>query len=168
MEKILLAINGITPDKKVFGYALNLCQSIKAELSVLQVISPRHYRRYLKKIREKAAYARAYIEGSMVAATFAESGDYETARTLMAHALKDLNDLLPESDKAGIRYQVTMKTGDPGQEIVQFVNAHSDVVLAIYDAVQEEDALGKVSGLRKPLHRKIKENLSVPLVVVHQ
>ncbi|MFC1896239.1 universal stress protein [Thermodesulfobacteriota bacterium] len=167
MEKILLAINGIRPDKRAFQYAVELCQGIKAELRVLQVVRPRHYRGYLGKVREKAIRARGFIEGSMTAATFAEAGDHETARGMMVEAMKNLNHLLPESEKAGIRYHVTMKAGDPGTEIVHFVKAHRDVVLTIYDAVQEDNQNAlKGPGQKEFSVRKIRENLSVPLVVM--
>ena len=72
MQKVLLAIDGINPDRKVFEYAVQLCQRIKADLSVFQVINPRRYKEYLKTIRKRADNARKYIEGAMVAATFAE------------------------------------------------------------------------------------------------
>ena len=38
MEKVLLAIDGIYPNRKILEYAVDLCKRIKAELNILQVI----------------------------------------------------------------------------------------------------------------------------------
>ena len=102
MQKVLLAIDGISPDHKIFDYAVQLCKRIKAELSVFQVINPRKYNEYLKTIRKSAGFARKYFENTMVAATFAEAGEHETAKEIMSAALENINRLLPESEKAGV------------------------------------------------------------------
>ncbi len=86
MEKVLLAVDGIDHDRIVFNYAIELCKRIKAELNVFQIIRPKNYSKYIKKIRQQADLARTYIEGSMVAATFAEAGEHETAIDIMAEA----------------------------------------------------------------------------------
>ncbi|MBW2197633.1 MAG: universal stress protein, partial [Deltaproteobacteria bacterium] len=52
MEKVLLAIDGMTPDRKAFRYAIALCKRIRAELSIFQIIRPQYYREYKKKIRK--------------------------------------------------------------------------------------------------------------------
>ena len=102
MKKILLAINGVKPERRAFSYAVQLCKRVQADLNVLQVIKPVNLEKYLKKIRKKTSYARKYIESSLVAATFAEAGEHDTASDLMSEAVKNINQLLPESEKAGI------------------------------------------------------------------
>ncbi len=160
MQKVLLAIDGINPDRRVFDYAVQLCKRIKAELSVFQIINPRRYREYLKTVRKRADNTRKYIEGAMVAATFAETGEHETAREIMSKALENTNRLLPESEKAGVRCHFAVKTGSPAKEIINYVNAHRDVVLTIYDSsFEDRDGTRGVPG-------KIKQKLAVPLVVV--
>ena len=166
MEKVLLAIDGITPDRKVFRYAVQLCKRIKADLNVLQIIRPRNYTKYIKKIRERTNYARNYFEGSMIAATFAEAGEHDTANAMMSEARRNINKLLPESEKAGIQYQLTMKSGDPNKEIIEYVNAHRDVVLTIYDASLEDRKGTRGVKKQQGVPRKIKQKLAVPLVVV--
>ena len=52
MKKILLAVDGISPDPKAFRYAVELCKRIKAELNVFQIIDPGKYSEYLKKMRK--------------------------------------------------------------------------------------------------------------------
>jgi len=165
MEKVLLAIDGITPDRKVFGYAVQLCKRIKADLNVLQIIRPRNYTKYIKKIRERTNYARNYFEGSMIAATFAEAGEHDTANAIMAEARRNINKLLPESEKAGIQYQLTMKSGDPNKEIIEYVNAHRDVVLTIYDTSQKGHHETGIGKRNRPMAREMRQMLSVPLVV---
>ncbi|MBQ0729734.1 MAG: diguanylate cyclase, partial [Oleispira antarctica] len=46
-----------------------------------------------KKIRNKGLLARTFVEGSMVAATFAEAGEHETALDMMAETSKKIRDL---------------------------------------------------------------------------
>ncbi len=160
MQKVLLAIDGINPDRRVFDYAVQLCKRIKAELSVFQIINPRRYKEYLKTVRKRADNARKYIEGAMVAVTFAETGEHETAREIMSKALENINRLLPESEKAGVQCHFAVKTGNPAKEIINYVNAHRDVVLTIYDSsFEDRDGTQGVPG-------KIKQKLAVPLVVV--
>jgi len=166
MQKVLLAIDGISPDHKIFDYAVQLCKRIKAELSVFQVINPRKYNEYLKTIRKRAGFARKYFESTMVAATFAEAGEHETAKEIMSTALENINRLLPESEKAGVQCHFAVKTGNPAKEIINYVNVHRDVVLTIYDASLEDRKGTRGVKKQQGVPRKIKQKLAVPLVVV--
>jgi len=101
----------------------------------------------------------------MVAATFAEAGEHETALDMMAEASKQIEQLLQESEKAGVHCRFSIKSGDPEKEIIEYVNDHRDVILTIYDAY---DVKGTVDIPEKKITlAKIKRNLSVPLVTVH-
>ena len=166
MQKVLLAIDGINPDRKIFDYAVQLCRRIKAELNVFQVINPRKYSEYLKTIRKRADNARKYFEGTMVAATFAEAGEHETAREIMSKALENINRLLPESEKAGVQCHFAVKTGNPAKEIINYVNAHRDVVLTIYDSSLEDRKEARGVKKQQGVPREIKQQLAVPLVIV--
>jgi nucleotide-binding universal stress UspA family protein len=165
MKRVLLTIDGMTPNQKAFDYAVSLCKRIKAELSIFQIINPRYHRKYMKKIRKNALLAKKIVEGAMVAATFAEAGERETALDIMNEASKQIEHLLQESEKAGIRCHFSITSGNPGQEIVEYVNGHRDVILTIYDVfgpVGPVDSFEKKSTLAK-----IKKDLSVPVVTVH-
>ncbi|MBW1752449.1 MAG: universal stress protein [Deltaproteobacteria bacterium] len=166
MQKVLLAIDGISPDHKIFDYAVQLCRRIKAELNVFQVINPRKYSEYLKTIRKRAGNARKYFESTMVAATFAEAGEHETAKEIMSTALENINRLLPESEKAGVRCHFAVKTGNPAKEIINYVNGHRDVVLTIYDSSLEDRKGTRGVKKQQGVPRKIKQQLAVPLVIV--
>ena len=65
MEKVLLAIDGITPDEKAFYYAVELCSRIKAELNVLQIIRSQNANNLLDKAITKAKHAKLFFEGTM-------------------------------------------------------------------------------------------------------
>ena len=166
MQKVLLAIDGISPDHKIFDYAVQLCKRITAELSVFQVINPRKHSEYLKTIRKRAGFARKYFEGAMVAATFAEAGEHETAKEIMSTALENINRLLPESEKAGVQCHFDVKTGNPAKEVIKYVNAHRDVVLTIYDSSLEDRKETRGVKKQQGVPLKIKQQLAVPLVVV--
>ena len=167
MKKVLLAIDGITPDRKVFHYAIQLCKRIKAELNVFQIINPRNYGEYLKKIRKGAGNARSYFESSMVAATFAEAGEHETAGEIMSAALKNYNRLLPELEKEGVQCHFSMKSGAPDKEIIDYVNAHRNIVVAIYDEAGHENDKPKMTQKKKTTPGRIRHKLAVPLVVIN-
>jgi nucleotide-binding universal stress UspA family protein len=166
MKKVLLAIDGRHPDRRVFDYAVQLCGRIKAELNVLQIINPKRYGRYLKIGRERSRQAGKYFSDSFTAAAFAEAGEHETAEAMMNEAMKDLRRLLPESEKAGISCRLMMKSGDAVQEIPRYVNEHKGVVLTIYDAADEGQPRSDRSKIESSAARKIMQELSVPLVVV--
>lgn len=166
MQKVLLAVDGIKPTEKAFRYAVELCQRLCAELRVVQVIRPGQYNEYLKKIRKGAHRAKRFVENSMMAATFAEAGEHEMAKEIMARARKNIKQLLPESERAGISCHLTMASGRPGKEIIRYVNEHRDVVLMIYDTAPEENSACGISAEEGDGPSEIKQHLSIPLVVM--
>ena len=165
MKKVLLTIDGMTPDQKAFHYAVSLCKRISAELSIFQVIRPRHYRKYMNKIRKNALIAKKMVESSMVAATFAEAGEHDTALDMMAEGSKQIEHLLQESEKEGVHCRFSMTSGNPEKEIVDYVNGHRDVILTIYDALGDSGTVNLFE--KKNTLSKIKRDLSVPLVTVN-
>lgn len=167
MKKVLLAIDGITPDRKTFRYAVELCKRIKAELKVFQIIQPQNYGKYLKEMRQKTDHARMYIQGSMVAAAFAEAGEHESAKEIMAEASEQIKRLLSESQKEGVHCHFSMKRGSPEKEIVDYVNHHRDVVLTIYNSSAEDVERTGILSKKKKAITIIKEKLAVPLVVAN-
>jgi nucleotide-binding universal stress UspA family protein len=168
MKKVLLTIEGMTPDQKAFQYAVDLCKRIRAELDIFQIIRPRYYGDYMKKFRKKTLIARKFVQGSMMAATFAEAGEHETALDIIAEASKQIKQFLSESEKAGVQCHFSMASGNPEKEIISYVNDHRDVVLTIYDASDQN--ISRTTGIskKKTSLAKIKKNLSIPLVTVHR
>jgi nucleotide-binding universal stress UspA family protein len=165
MKKVLLTIDGMTPDQKAFDYAVSLCQRIKAELSIFQVISSRYYHKYMKRIRKNVLLSKKIVESAMVAATFAEAGEHETALDIMTEASSQIEHLLQASEKAGIHCRFSITSGNPGKEIVKYVNDHRDVILTIYDAFGRSGTVDIFE--KKSTLAKIKRDLSVPVVTVH-
>jgi nucleotide-binding universal stress UspA family protein len=166
MEKVLLAIDGISPSKQILQYAVQLSQRIRAQLNVLEIITPESSKEYVSKVRRVVNHTKRYFEGSMVAATFAEAGEQEMAKELMEQALENLNQLLPESEKPGKACQLTLKQGHFPVEILKYVKTHRDVVLAICDGTRGKDITTPVSTKETPIPREIIQNLSIPLVVI--
>ena len=166
MSKILLAIDSITPSRKVFQYALQLCQWMKAEMDILQIINPRNYRNHLAKTRKKADNTRRYLQSVFAAAAFAEANEHEIARDIMADAKENINRLLPDSGKAGIKYRLICKSGDPEKEITDYVEAHRDIALAIYDEGHEESGEAE-AGLEGENRLSFFKKLKIPVVFLH-
>jgi nucleotide-binding universal stress UspA family protein len=166
MEKVLLAIDGIKPTRKAFRQAVQLCQRLRTELNVLQIIRTRRCKGYIKKVHRRMEGVKKYLEGSMMAVTFAEAGEHETADQLMVEARKNLNELLPESERAGVPFHLTLKCGVPDEEIIHYVQKNRDVVLTIYDEGRDTDPERASKPRRPVIPRQIRQNLATPLVVV--
>ena len=166
MERVLLAGDGMKPSRKALRFAVDLCKALKVSLSVLQVIDYSQYGKYLKKLRNSSVRVRCLFEGSMMAATFAEAGEHDTGSELMALARKNATDLLREFEGSGIQYSLDVKFGEPSREIVSYVSQHREVAVAIYDASAEDNGEPDRS-FAKQTFKRIKERVSVPLVVMH-
>ena len=166
MKKVLLAIDGMAPDKKAFHYAVQFCRRTKADLNVLQVVSPKSSGRHSEKARKSEKPVKRYLEGSFMAVAFAEAGEHETAEALMSEALRNLKQLLPESEKEGVRYHLTMKAGSLKHEIFRYLKEHRDVVLTIYDAHQRKGTDRGFARRYGSVPQEIQQALSTPLVVI--
>ena len=168
MEKILLAIDGIAPDRSTFSYAVALCKRMRAGLDVLQILGPYSFRKYLKRVKKGARHASSLFEDAMVSATFAEAGQHDFAEQLKTRASENLNRLIPEAERDDIDYHLVLKSGNPNEEIVRYVYDHRDVVLTIYDASGTKDEQGGASGEKKDAARQIGQKLSTPLVIMRE
>lgn len=164
MEKVLLAIDGITPDKKAFNYAVELCMRIRAELQVLHIVNPQKITGCLELVKNTVSQVGQFFEDSMMAVTFAEAGEHDTADALMSEALKNIKKLLPESEKAGVPCHLTMTSGNAREEIVSFVRENKDVVIAVYDTMNDE--LESSARKKKNALKSITKALSIPVVTV--
>lgn len=165
MEKVLLVIDGVAPDRKVFNYALELCLRIKAELKVLQIVRGQSLVNCFKTIKNTADQARQYFESSMMATAFAQAGEHETADDIMSEALKNFNKLLPEAGKIGVLCHHTMKSGATREEVVNYVRENKDVVIAVYDSAGENNPKSQGRKKKNAL-QSISRALSVPVVMV--
>ena len=166
MERVLLAVDGMKASRRALCFAVDLCKSLKVNLSVLQVIDYRRYREYLRKLQDGSARVRRLFEGSMMAATFAEAGEHEVARQLITLARKNADELLSEFDGTGVKFSLEVKSGQPVREVVSYVNQHRNVVVTIYD-VNDEDNGQTNRALVKQVFKTITERISGPLVVMH-
>jgi hypothetical protein len=168
MKKVLLAIDGLTPDQKAFQYAVGLCRRIRVELNIFQVIRPAIFKKYRDSLREKGRKVQRLLEDTMVAATYAEADEHGTARDILAQASQESQRLLQASEKAGVPCHLLVSSGNPDREIVDYVKHHRDVVMAIYDATggSGHESVRK-SGKKKTLNR-IKQGLDVPVITVGQ
>lgn len=168
MEKILLAIDGIAPDSRIFSFALSLCKRMRTGLDVLQIIGLRSCKKHLKKVKQSARHARSVFEIAMVTATFAEAGQHDIAEQLKMQACENLERLIPKSEKDGIDYHLTLKSGNANEEIVRYVRDHRDVVLTIYAASESTDKQECESVIKRNVVRKIGQKLSTPLVIMRE
>ncbi|MBS3754496.1 MAG: universal stress protein [Desulfobacterales bacterium] len=178
MKKILLAIDGLSPDKRIVEYAVGLCRRIRAELDILHIVDPEIYGTYAKQLQKKASRAKGYFEQTMVAAAFAEGGAHDAAKTLMDSASANFHQLVSDADWKWIHYQAKIPSDRIDREITRYVNQNRNIVLAIYEGATHPDTpdnpaeTGKPgkkrnnAGSRKdPVAGQLRKKLSVPLVV---
>ncbi|MGW8303601.1 MAG: hypothetical protein ACWGNO_16100 [Desulfobacterales bacterium] len=165
MKKILLAIEGVAPDSRTFNYAVALCKRMRAGLEILQILSPHTYRSYLKKIRQGARRAKSVFEDAMVAVTFAEAGQHDFVEQMRIQACDNLNRLIPEQERDSLEYNLTLKPGNPDDEIVRYVCDHRDVVLTIYDAAGVKDEPQGRPDKKRNKIPAIAQKLPTPLVL---
>ncbi len=162
MKKVLLAIDGISPSRQAFHYAVALCKRIKGELSMFQIIRPQHFQTYKKKVH----IVREFIEGSMTAVTFAEAGEHEVALDVATEVSEYIKHFTQKSEEEGVHCDFTIKTGVPEKEISKYVSSNGNIVLTIYDASDADtDKMAHISREKRTLG-KLKKDLSVPLVTV--
>jgi len=168
MKKVLLAIDGLTPDQKAFQYAVGLCQRIRVELNIFQVIRPAVFKKYRDSLRRKGLMVRRLFEETMVAVTYAEADEHATARDMLARASQESRRLLQVSEKAGVPCHFSVRAGTPDQEIVDYVKSHRDIVMTIYDAAVTggREDVGQ-SGKKRTLKR-INKDLGIPVITVAQ
>lgn len=165
MKKILLAIEGVAPDSSTFNYAVALCKRMRAGLEILQILSPRTCRNYLKKVKKGARQAQNMFEDAMVAVTFAEAGQHDIVEQMKKQACNNLEHLIPEPERGGIEYHLTLKPGNPDEEIVRYVYDHRDVVLTIYDASGVKDGPECRPKKKRNKIPAIAQKLPTPLVL---
>ena len=165
MKKILLAIEGVAPDSSTVDYAVALCKRMRAGLEILEILSPRACKSYLAKVKQGARRARSAFEDAMVAVTFAEAGQHDIVEQMKLQASDNLDRLIPKPERDGLEYHLTLKPGNPDDEIVRYVCDHRDVVLTIYD----DAGLKNERGCRLDKKRKkipaIAKKLPTPLVI---
>ncbi len=168
MQKVLLAINGISPDRRAFDFAVRLCKHIRAELNILDIIGPQNLAKYLGKVRRGTRRATQMVEDAMVAVAFAEAGEFDSAACLKEQALKNIHEWFPEPEGASIPCELTITSGPPVQEIVKYVEDHKDVVLTIYDAPAQKMA-AKINGSeRQGVLDGMKAKLFTPIVMMRR
>jgi hypothetical protein len=168
MEKILLAIDGIAPDSRIISFAVSLCKRMRAGLDVLHILGPQYGGKYLKNVKQSARHTRNLIEDAMVAATFVETRQQEISEQLRTHLSAKLKHLFPERESDGIEYQLTLKSGNPDEEIVRYVHDHRDVVLTIYVPAGTAAERGSDPGNKKDTVRQIGQKLATPLVIMRE
>jgi len=168
MKKVLLAIDGLTPDQKAFHYAVGLCQRIRVELNIFQVIRPGIFKKYRDGLRKKGLMVRRLFEETMVAVTYAEADEHATARDMLARASQESQRLLQASEKAGVPCHFSVGSGTPDREIIDYVKSHRDVVMTIYDATGDGGREGVRQSGKKTTLTRIKKDLDVPVITVEQ
>lgn len=171
MQKILLAIDGMFPNKQMVDYAVDLCRRIRAELNILHIIDTGGCGDHLKKFQQQMQQARERFEDSMMAATFAETGDQDTAKALMERASAKFSRLLSKEERDSVDYRVKIKAGGTDRTIINYVRHNRDIVLAIYDGSArletEASRYGTEAccGRSQQIIDRLQRQLSVPLVV---
>lgn len=165
MRSILLAVDGLMPDREAFRYALGMCRRMRAGLEVLQIVQGRHLRELAQRLKGGVANARRRFESAMAAAAFAEAGEAELAQRIVHEVQEQLERMVPEEERKGIPIHTRLTMGRPEKEIPRYVGDHPHVVVAIYNT-ETTASRPLVARTRKRSERNpLRKELPVPLVV---
>lgn len=166
MKRILLAVDGMAPDKKALNYALTLCNPVRAGLDILQIIRPLGRSGGLGKLREGVRRARDAFEKAMVTATYAEAGAPELAGTLEREAMSKIRRLLPDRIDTSVDYHCVVTGENPDTIVMRYVDEHRNIILAVYDTLRAGRRKAAEPAPQKAMHSGLLHNLTIPLVFV--
>jgi nucleotide-binding universal stress UspA family protein len=165
MKTVLLAIAGETPSRQALEYAIELCEKMKARLSILQVISVGKRKLSKSVLGAKMDNILKMFEKSMLEITFAESGEtYEPPKLLQE--IQNKGYLESENGTARVILKdLKVVPGKISKEISGYIRDHREIVLAVYDDAAEPINRKKKMGRGVP--SRIIENIKVPMVTIH-
>ena len=166
MKTILLAVEGLSLDRKVLGYAMNLCNPVRAGLDVLQIIRPLGQRKGLGGLRQRIQRARAAFDAAMIAATYAEAGVPELSVTAQRQALGKIREIRPQGMDTAIDYHCVVTGENPDSVVKRYVEEHRNLVMAIYDTFRTKKRSGADPAAATPVAPGLLHGLSIPLVFV--
>lgn len=162
MKKVLLAINGDTPTKTIFRYAVDLCRRMKADLDIIQIIKEKRITDCISSTKKKVESFNRAMEDSFAGVAFAEENFQAEGVEITTGISPPLKHLI-EQDKPEVLKQVTLGNGDLETELSIYIENRKNVVLTIFDPSSEERKRRLKNRFKIKLLRK---KLCVPLVVV--
>ena len=167
MKTILLAVEGRSLDRKVLGYALNLCNPVRAGLDVLQIVRFGGRPKGFGGLRQRIAQAHAAFDKAMVAATYAEAGVPELSETVQREAMEKIRRLQPPEMDTAIDYHCIVTGENPDSVVMRYVEEHRNLVMAIYDTFRTKGKTAANSAATAaPIASGLLHGLSIPLVFV--
>lgn len=165
MQKVLLAIDGLYPGKNIFEYSVQFCQRMSTELVILQIINPQLYKGIFRSLHRRMSSFHKFLEDTIEAATLAEAGGVDFARTCLEEGQRQIDTVLPISRQAGIMTEVLQRLGRPDKEIYKYVKENRDIILAVYDNNGHKNTV-QIKQKKDLLKRKVSYNLGIPLVTL--
>lgn len=166
MKTILLAVDGMAPNKKALDYALAICKPVRAGLDVLQIIRPSGVSAGLGRFEKQVHRVRHAFENAMVTATYAEAGAPELAGNLERKAARKFKRLLPLHPNTAVDYHCMVSGEDPDRLLMRYVDEHRSIIMAIYDTLRiKRKAVAGSVGQNRIVGRLL-DGLSVPFVFV--
>ncbi len=136
LQTVLLVIEGETPDLDTFNYAMRLCQRMRGEIDILQIIDINN-----------------------------DAKDYELLSRRMSLGSTHIVSLLQKLETEDIPFKITIRIGDINQKLFNYAKRHKDVAVVVLDSPKNKTSNGRQnvwSGLAETLSQR----LSIPLVTV--
>lgn len=164
MKKILLAINGINFRHSPFLYTLQFCHLMMTELFILQVIDPKYFRDLIKNLKNKTRLTQQYLENTMSAAALSESGNQDLVCRFLQEGKANIEQSIPFRFRHEVYFTLQQRIGNVRKEILDFLEAHSDIALAVYDGPQKSDIKKNISNDEAFLQKEIPFRLGIPFI----
>jgi len=137
-QTVLLVIEGETPDEGTFNYAMRLCQRIRGEIDILQIIDRTD-----------------------------NANDYDLLSRRMSLGSTRIVTLMQRLERENVPFKITIRIGDLNQKLFNYAKRHRDVAVVVLDSPKAKAASKRGSGW-SGLAESLSRELSIPLVTVFE
>lgn len=158
MRKILVASNGIYPDKKSVSYTVDLATSLKSHVEFLEVV-PLDERLIFKRTKRNLfSIIKSLMEDAYVAVSFAEENQQEIAKEIVNEAIMNLHPYISKLKENGIHTHLTIKKGEFLKETREFILKNRDILMAILAVKKDKNTALYLDVLKK--------EVDIPIILV--
>ncbi len=162
MKKILLGIEGIIPREESLLYTLDLAKNLHAKVEIFEVIPSiiPFYPNRKRKWTWAMEALKGFIEGSVLAAIFAESSQQDIAQQVWRDALENLAPFKEKIGKMKPFPELIIKKGNLVGEMVKHIQTHKEIIMAV---LSHRELHGKRG---EKLFNTLRNQVDVPLILV--
>ena len=149
MKNVLCALDCIHASEITLNAAITFCRKLKAKLTILHVVSPSEYYPDLSELRAPISEWGYNIVPDIVSESSVGPDKIRIEKETKLH------DYLKRCDLNGISYTYTIKSGNPEDEICEFVRETNSDLLVMGAVDRKEATLFFAKGTIEKLLRRV-------------